>query len=106
MKTYDLYGLSTDDLEAARLAVEQALGIKLVAHESLYFGGDYYRLGRGREEHLILRRNKDSFDAEPAELKFPQARILFYVDGTERSEEIEMLLTKLPNIALLRRESV
>jgi hypothetical protein len=102
MKTFDLYGFNTDDLEAARLAVEQALGIKLVAHESLYFG-DYYRLGRSLEEQFILRRNIDPFDSEPAELKFPQARILLYVDGTERPEEIETLLANVPDIVLLRR---
>jgi hypothetical protein len=106
MKTNDLYGFSTDDLEATRLAIEQALGIRLVAHESLYLGGDYYRLGHGDEEQFVLRRNIDLLDAEPAELKFPQARILFYVNETERSEEIEMLLTKLPDITLLRRKFI
>jgi hypothetical protein len=30
MKTYDLYGFDHDDLEAARVAVEQALGVQLV----------------------------------------------------------------------------
>jgi len=103
MKTSDLYGFSTDGLEATRLAIEQALGIRLVAHESLYLGGDYYRLGRGHEEQFVLRRNIDLLDAEPAELKFPQARILFYVNETERPEEIQKLLIELPDIALLRR---
>ena len=107
MKTYDLYGFSEDDLEAARLAIERSLGIRLAAHESLYLGGDYYRLGHGGEEHFVLRRNIDPFDTEPAESKFPQARILFYVNETERPEEIEMLLLKqLPNVVLLRRESI
>jgi|GEM_PF-6951741 hypothetical protein len=39
MRTGDLYGFRHDNPEAARVAVEQALGIKLVAHESLYLGG-------------------------------------------------------------------
>ncbi len=104
MKTFDLYGFNTDDLEAARLGIERALGIRLVALESLYLGGDYYRLGYGDEEQFVLRRNIDLLDGEPAELKFPQAQILFYVNATSRPEEIEKLLTKLPDIALLRRK--
>jgi len=51
--------------------------------------GDYYRLGSMREEHFILQRNVDLLDNDPAELEFPEAGILLYVEGTERSEELE-----------------
>lgn len=40
----DLYGFSGLDLEAARTCLEEALNIRLTAHESLYRGGDYYSL--------------------------------------------------------------
>jgi hypothetical protein len=40
METFDLYGFDHDDLEAARAAVEQALGIQMEPHESLH-QGDY-----------------------------------------------------------------
>jgi len=104
MKTCDLYGFGNDDLEAAKLAVEQALGIRLTAHESLYFAGNYYRLGRLGEEHFILRRNIDPFDGEPAELEFPEVGILLYVNETERPRELEQILTtKTPGLLLLRR---
>jgi len=105
MRTDDLYGFKHDNLEAARIAVEQALGIRLVAHESLYLGGDYYRLGSMREEHFILRRNIDLLDNEPAELEFPEAGILLYVEGTKRSEELEQILTtRIAGLRLLRRK--
>jgi hypothetical protein len=107
MRTDDLYGFRYDDLETARAAVEHALGIRLAAHESSYFGGDYYRLGRMREEHFILRRNIDLLDNEPAELEFPKMGILLYVEGTERSRELEQILTsKIPGLLLLRRKEL
>lgn len=105
MKTHDLYGFGHDDLEAARVAVEQALGIRLIAHESLH-RGDYYRLGRIGEEEFVLQRNFDPFYEEVIENEFPEMHILLYVDETERSEELEQILTsKIPGLKLLRRET-
>ncbi len=104
MKTYDLYGFTHDDLEAARVAVEQALGIRLEPHESFYIG-DYYRLGTVGEENFELRRNVDPLDGEPAEQAFPEIGVLLYVNGTERSGELEQILsTKIPGLRLLRQD--
>lgn len=106
MKTYDLYGFRHEDLEAARRAVEQALGIRLIAHESSYIG-DYYKLDTMGEESLELRRNIDPLDNEPAELEFPDIGVLLYIHGTERAKELEqMLTTKIPGLCLLRRREL
>ena len=43
MSTQDLYGLKTDDLEAARSVAERALGVALELRNSSYYGGDYYQ---------------------------------------------------------------
>lgn len=106
MKTYDLYGFVSDDLEAARVAMEQALDIHLAAHESLHTG-DYYRLGFTGEENFVLQKNFDPFYKEVIEDKFPKFCILLYVNKTERAEEIEQMLTsRITGIKLLRREQL
>jgi hypothetical protein len=106
MKTYDLYGFDHDDLEAARVAVEQALGVKLALHESLH-RGDYYRLDTVGDESFVLQRNFDPFDEVLVEDEFPEIRILLYVEDTERPEELERILTaRIPNLRLLRRRTL
>jgi hypothetical protein len=107
MKTCDLYGFSNDNLELVRIEIEQALGLRLAAHESLYHGGDYYRLGSLGQEHFILQRNIDLIDNEPLESEFPEMKVLLYVNETERPEELELLLTtKVTGLQLLRRHEL
>ena len=76
MAAFDLYGLHSETLEAAREAIEVALRRKLVAHESGYHAGPYYRLGQPGDEHFILRRNFDEFEDEWAEPTFEGYRYL------------------------------
>ncbi len=106
LKTYDLYSLASD-LENARAAVENALNTRFEAHESLYMGGDYYRLDLKGAESFELRKNLDPLDGEPAELDFPEVITLLYVHGTERAEELERILTtRIPGVRLLRRKTL
>lgn len=104
MATFDLYGLQTETLEAARDAIEAALGSQLVAHESGYHGGAYYRLGQAGAEHFILQRNYDEFDEEWAEPLFKDYSFLLYVNESGRREELEMRLTEAGH--LLRRQEL
>lgn len=107
MKSYDLYGFKDRNLEDARQAIEDALGIKFASHESLYLAGEYFRYGTGDDEHYILRRNLDPFDGEPAEPSFPGMNILLYINKTERSSEIErLLISKISGMLLLRRREI
>ena len=48
MNSYLLYGFSKGKLENLRKMVESALEITLNPHESIYHGGDYYRLNWSR----------------------------------------------------------
>lgn len=108
METFDLYGFTHSDLEAARSAIEQALEIKLEPHESFYIG-DYYLGILSDGEELELRRNVDPLDGEPAEQEFPQIDVLLYIstDRTERSKELEQLLTaRIRGLRLLRRKNI
>lgn len=107
MEVDDLYGFMDDDLEAARLAVEQALNVQLEPHESLHMGGDYYARGLvGDEEELILQRNFDE-EGEVIEDEFSDIPVLLYVNtirSIERAQELEQtLVTKIPRLRLLRR---
>jgi hypothetical protein len=107
MAIYDLYGSQAADLEEARDVLEAALGIRFEARESSYQGGDYFRWGENEAEHLILKRNVDPFDDEPVEESFSQYPILFYVNDTLRSTEVqEQIAQKAPSFALLQHEEV
>jgi hypothetical protein len=102
VKIYDLYGVKGQDLEAARRAVEVALGIRFVPHESSYLG-DYYRLGSDGGENFILQSNYDSLEKEWAESAHSDWPFLLYVSESERVEAVETALTA-HGVALLRRE--
>jgi hypothetical protein len=105
MKTYDLYGLRADDIETVREAVEAALEVKLIPHESSYIG-DYY-LGKSGDEEFQLRKNSDPIDGEPVEDDFPKAGILLYVNKTQRAREIEkVLLARISGMELLARKEL
>lgn len=106
MTTCDLYSIKGNNLEGVRAAIEHALGVEFVLHESDYYGGDYYRTSNLGGEHLILLNNFDPFDKEWIEADFQEYKILLYVNETVRAHEIEELLTdSIFKISLLRRES-
>lgn len=100
-----LYGFAELDLEGARSLLERALEVELRPHDSLYRGGDYYLL-KEPDAELILQQNYDCLDDDLAESDFPAARVLLYVDGERRAQEIaELLGARIPEAALLRRAS-
>jgi hypothetical protein len=101
---YDLYGVDATTLEEAKGVVEQALGIRLVAHESGYAGGDYYRYGSSGAENFILQRNFDPRDQCPFESKFSDSPFILYVSETSRWIEIQAQLCGVPRVKLLRHE--
>jgi hypothetical protein len=103
MKTYELYGIKQGDLESARIAIEKILGIRLIGHESSYHGGNYYRLGDLGNEHFILQWNFDPMENEWTEEKYKEMPILFYINETDRPEELENLM-KDQGFNLLRKE--
>ena len=106
MNSYLLYGFSKGKLENLRKMVESALEITLNPHESIYHGGDYYRLNDIGAEHFILQRNLE-LENELAEDEFPDHSILLYVNETQRADNLHMMLiNNIPEITLLRREDL
>ena len=88
MPVYDLYGAASDDMNKAKLALEEALKIKFIARDSTYNCGEYFLSGQKGEENFVLKRNLDPFDLAPLEMDFPQYPMLLYVNHTSRSEEL------------------
>jgi hypothetical protein len=106
VKTYDLYGVAVDGLESAKDLVNRALGIQLVAHESGYHCGEYYRLGGDGDEHFILQRNFDEFEGEWTEVEHQRFGILLYVNETNRSATLEGRLSSGDEFSLLRHQEL
>lgn len=104
MKTFDLYGFSSLDIDRIRRCVEEALGVEFEVHESS-FGGVYLRHGSPGEEHLVLRHNFDALENEWAEDDFKDSQTLLYVNATARADEIrQLLLLRVHDAKPLRRD--
>jgi hypothetical protein len=105
----DLYGYTKTDLDAAKDELERVLNIRMVAAESLFYGGDYFRSEKGYTEKYILRSNIDPYDDVPEVEEFADFKILLYVDmiaSATRQQEIERVLTQSSgHFQLLERKS-
>lgn len=107
MATYDLYGFLSIDIYEAKKSLEAALDIKFEAHDSSYQGEHYFRSGKSTDEHFVLKRNIDLYDNESVEISSPEYSILFYVNDTSRSIELQgKMAQKARRFVLLRHENV
>lgn len=107
MAIYDLYGVLSDDIEAAQKILETALNIQFEIRNSDYQGGDYFQWGKADNEHFVLKRNIDPFDGQPAEMSFPVYKVLFYVNDTARSADLqEKMNNGAKDFSLLRHENI
>lgn len=106
MRTFDLYGFNSKDLEGTAKEVAECLAIEFASHDSSYRGGAYYRSGKAGSEEFILQRNLDFMDSEPIEASFPEYPLLLYVGPTMRSDEIRQLFSETfgSRAKLLRHE--
>ena len=103
MLTNDLYGFPESALDAVREAVEQALGIALTKHHTIYRGEHYACDGCGAETFL-LQANWEALDAELMEEQFPDMRVLLYVSGSDHATQVERRLTAATTAHLLARQ--
>jgi hypothetical protein len=100
-----LYGVKENDLESIKSELANLLGIEFSRHDSLYHGGDYYKFSEGSAACLILKKNIDLLDNEPAEKEFLKYQILLYVEGSARSEDfIHLLNSRNATFTLLRSQ--
>ncbi|WP_086932714.1 hypothetical protein [Agarilytica rhodophyticola] len=103
---YDMYGFKFDDINTAKSFIDEALNIEMVAHESGYHCGDYFRFGDVGKEHFILQRNFDDFEQEWTEESYSKYPLLFYVNETKRNESISKLLLLNERVSLLKHEII
>jgi len=104
---YDLYGFLSVDIEGAKNLLEISLGIQFEVRNSDYQGGEYYKWGKTGDENFVLKRNVDPIDGEPAEMSFPAHQILFYVNDTSRSADLqERIHQEAKSFVLLRHEDL
>lgn len=107
MAAYDLYGFTSDNLQAVRSMLESSLSIRFDERESEYHEGEYFQWGKNQNEHFVLKRNIDPYDREPSETTFPTHQILFYVNDTVRSQDLQEQLSKgAKDFILLRHEDL
>jgi hypothetical protein len=100
-----IIAVKAPSLDDACALVEDTLGIPLEPHNSLHYGGDYFRFEQ-RHFQLILRDNIDLLDDEPAEPKFPDFPFLLYVNGVDEKSPILAKLQSAPELFVeLRRRS-
>jgi hypothetical protein len=105
MALYDRYGFLSDDIDGARNLLEASLGIQFDIRDSDYQGGNYFQCGKTSDEHFVLKRNVDPIDGGPAEMSFPGHKILFYVNDTSRSADLQNRINKeAKSFVLLRHE--
>jgi hypothetical protein len=109
MKIYDLYGFKSDDIEFLREMIEELLNIKMEARDNMS-RGEYYKFENLDHEHYLLQINLDVTDEEfgevwPQEDDFKDFKVILYVDSlksVDRSEELKLLLLKIPGLEFLR----
>lgn len=89
---YLLFGIAGRDIEAARQAVEAALGIRMAPHESMYLGGDYFRSGSSDAENFILQNNFNMFEGEWTKPAHSAYKVLLYANKTTRGAELTAAL--------------
>jgi|RhiMetdeSRZDD1v2_1073273.scaffolds.fasta_scaffold925405_2 hypothetical protein len=107
MKSYDLYGFTSDNLDKLAESLGRTLGVTFSLHESSYRGGDYYRSGTPGQEEFVLQSNYDQIEDEIAEPEFPKYSTLLYVGPTDHSEEIkDRIEMEMKSAAVLLRHRV
>jgi hypothetical protein len=77
-----VFDISGSNLDEVRSEVESVLAVELIAHESDYHGGDYFK-GTLRGVSLVLKSNFLEDDGDLTEAEFPDAAFLLYVNGAQ-----------------------
>lgn len=101
---YDVYGAEKSCLLSAKSDLERALEETFEERHSSYQGGIYYMWGRSDSENFVLKLNIDPFDGDPVEQNYASYKILLYVNATNRSTDIEKVISQGGGFELLRHE--
>ena len=78
----------------------------MIAHESGFHSGEYYRLNDIGQEHFILQNNYDDFEEEWTEEGYSGYPLLLYVNETLRSSGVASLLKNDKRIVQLKHQEL
>jgi hypothetical protein len=102
MAAHDLYGIVSEDIEKAKDLLEDILQVTFEGRESSYIG-EYYIHKRSDGERFKLIINKDPLDSSPQEANFSEYLILLYVKNTNRSTDLQQIISKVTDKVILLR---
>jgi hypothetical protein len=100
-KKANLFGLTSGTLFDECSRIEAVLGLSLVAHESDYHGGDYFK-SSGNNFNVVFQENFVEDDGEHTEAEFPDAELLLYITGDEAVVDRLSMKPSLQCFKLLR----
>lgn len=81
-KKANLFSFNELNLLEAKSLLEEVLEVALVAHESEYHGGDYFKMSSS-DINIVLQTNFMEDDGETTEAEYPDALLLLYINGDE-----------------------
>jgi hypothetical protein len=93
MSTEDLYGVNTNDLEAARILVAKTPGIESEPRNSPYHGGDYYSKKLESNDEIVLHVNNDGEEGGWADEDYKDFGVLLRLYSPEHGDEYKNVLT-------------
>jgi len=80
-RTYTLYGVTASNLDEAAKIVERLLGVTFVARNGYHMGGDYFDFRDVKTSSGVVLKENILEDDEIHELKFPDEKIILYIDN-------------------------
>jgi hypothetical protein len=102
---YDKYCIDASDLERARERLEAVLPIRLVLHESMFWGGVYYRSESDELGEVTIRRNQNSYTGELNEPDYPDCQLVVSVSESKDPDAVAARLVA-GGLRLLNRSIV
>jgi hypothetical protein len=104
-KVFDKYCIDASGLESARERVEAVLPIRLVLHESMFWGGDYYLFESDEFGEIAIRRNQNSYTGELNEPDYPDCQLVVSVSEPRNPDAVAARLAE-SGLRLLNRSVV
>jgi hypothetical protein len=74
------FGIDSTDINLVANVLSRALSANFVLHDSIFRGGDYYRV-RMTPGDVFLQTNYDPVDCEPFEPSWPPSKLILLLDG-------------------------
>src|SRR4051794_31332417 len=101
-KIFDTFCIEAADLHAARLRIEQLIPVQFILHESMYWGGDYYRASSCEFGEITIRTNFNSYTNELNEPGYPDCQFVISANEPLQPDVLKSRLTA-QGLLFLRR---